>query len=337
MSTDAPQRRKYPRPSVVTLSCLFIGMFAFLMLTNLIETLLNWGTVDLQDTLKPMLRELHRGGAEVTMTGLLAVLRWVCLGMVVFTVSTLVFAVYAARGDRSARVFTTIFAVVTGVMSLSVGVFGLFPAAMLFVSAGSLWSPAASRWWRDEPEPTAVPSVEIPSAEALPSAPMVEPSLAELPPPSGPPPVAAPAPGRPSSVLTAGLVTIVGSLGAVGLAALYFAAYALYTYDRPTYMEALNASPFKNMIDASELEFAMRLVLWVAVALVPLALVGFVGAAALLARRRIGRSATLVWAWIAAGVGLLLFPIGLLALAGAGTVIVLLSRDDARAWSESHR
>jgi len=318
MSTDAPEpRRKFPRPSVVTLSCVFIAVTAFLTLTDLIGSLMDWGTVDMQKALQPALREIHRGGLDPTMTELLSVLRWVALGMVVFVIATLVFAIYALRGDRPARIYTTVFAAGAGVLSLTLGVFGILQAAMLFIAAGALWSPTASRWWRDEPE----------FAESLASATVSQETSRE------PPEAAAPgavAPTRPASVLTAGLVTILGSLATVGFAALYV---GVYTFARSAYIDAFNAGPFKGMVTASELDLIMKATLWYSVAVLPLALAGLLGAFALLARRRVGRIATLVWAWVAALLGLVTFPIGLLATAGAGTVIVLLLRDDARDWT----
>jgi hypothetical protein len=341
MSTDAPaQRRKYPRPSVVTLSCVFIGVTAFLTLTDLITALMNWGTVEMQDALRPALRELHRGGLDPTMPELLAVLRWVGLAMVIFVVSTLVFSIFALRGDRSARIFTTVFAVGAGIVSLPLGMFGILQAAMLFLAAGALWSPAASRWWRDEPE--LAPSAGFPSerspelGEAVPVAAPPAPDPSALEPPVGPPASrtvrAASRNERPSSVLTAGWVTILGSLAAAGFGLLYI---GVYTFARPAYMDAVQTGPFKDMVTADEIELIMKVTLWVSIALLPLALTGLVGAAALLARRRIGRATTLVWAWVAGLMGLIMFPLGPLATAGAGTVIVLLLRDDARAWTRS--
>jgi hypothetical protein len=318
MSTDAPeQRRKFPRPSVVTLSCVFIAVTAFLTLTDLIGALMNWGTVDMQDTLLPALREIRRGGFDPTMPELLGILRWVALGMVVFVIATLVFAVYALRGDRSARLYTSVLAAGGGVVSLTLGVFGILQAAMLFVAAGALWSPAASRWWRDEPEFTN----PLTPVVALPETPAVSPAVTAP---------ATEAGTRPASVLTAGLVTILGSLAAVGFALVYV---GVYTFARSAYVDAFNAGPFKGMVTATELDLIMKVTLWFSVAVFPLALTGLLGAIALLARRRVGRIATLVWAWVAALLGLVMFPIGLLATAGAGTVIILLLRDDARDWT----
>lgn len=329
MSTDAPERRrKFPRPSVVTLSCVFIAVTAFLTLTDLIGALMDWGTVDMQKALLPVMRELRRGGADPTMPELLGVLRWVALGMVVFVIATLVFSVYALRGDRAARIYTTVFAVAAGIVSITLGVFGILQAVMLFIAAGALWSPTAARWWRDEPEFTAaaapVAPLDAPAAEPLASQPVGD----ELPPSLAP--LGTVGPARPASVLTAGLVTILGSLAAAGFAILFI---GVYTFARSAYVEAFNAGPFKGMVTSAELDLIMKVTLWFSVAVLPLALTGLVGAVALLARRPVGRIATLIWAWVAALLGLVMFPVGLLATAGAGTVIVLLLRDDARDWT----
>lgn len=74
--------------------------------------------------------------------------------------------------------------------------------------------------------------------------------------------------------------------------------------------------------------------------ILPLALAGVLAGIALLARRRLGRTAALWWAWTTAALGVVMLPVGLLpmgllATAVATAVIVLLRRDDARQWTES--
>jgi len=139
-----------------------------------------------------------------------------------------------------------------------------------------------------------------------------------------------PIPERPASVLTAGLVTILGSLAAAGFAVSYL---GVYTFARDAYVAAVNTGPFKDMITNDELDLVMKVTLWVSIAMLPIASAGVLGGVALLARRPVGRTATLACSWAAALLGLVLFPLGLLATAAAGTVIVLLLRDDARAWT----
>jgi hypothetical protein len=342
MSTDTPTKRtKHPRPSVVTLSCVFVAVTAFLTLTELISALMDWGTVGMQEGLQPLLKFLRLAGAEVTTTELLRVLRWAGLALVPFTVSALVFSIYAMRGDRVGRLMTTVLAVVGGLLSMALGValigaVGLLQASMLLLAAGALWSPDAGRWYRGEPAVTRANSASVdvldPAPSSAPDSAADAPVNALPPPPSPGATPFAPAVGvrRPTSVMTAGLLTIFGSIAAGGFAALYL---IIYTFARTEYIEAVKTGPFSEMITAKELELMMTVTFWMSVALLPLAVAGLLGASLLLAQRRVGRTATLCWAWATAALGLVLLPIGLLATAGAGAVIFLLARDDARQWT----
>jgi hypothetical protein len=305
---------------VVTLACVFVAVTAFLTLTELITALMDWATVDMQAAIRPLLRQLAAAGAVVSMTEILRYLRWFFLAMVPFSVAAMVFAIYALRGDRRARVMTTILAVAAGVVSLPIGVFGVLQATMLFLAAGALWTSEARRWYRGEP------ARDVPAA--TPGAPSSEPEATE---PAAQSAIAAPA-TRPTSVMTAGLLSILGSLGAAGFASTFL---AIYTFARSSYIEAVESGPFRDLLTDKELEVAMQVTFWASVVIVPLALAGILGGIALLARRRIGRTATLWWAWTTALLGLVLLPVGLLATAGAGAVIVLLQRDDARRWTAS--
>lgn len=329
MSTDsASARPKHPRPSVVTLACVFVAVTAFLTLTELITALMDWATVDMQTWLRPILRQLAAAGAVVSMAEVLRYLRWFFLAMVPFSVAAMVFAIYALRGDRIARVMTTILAVAAGFVSLPIGVFGVLQATMLFLAAGALWTSEARRWYRGEP----AAEVVVPSADIE-----AQPSETDATPPASLPAGTEPAelrtrPTRPTSVMTAGLLTILGSLGAAGLAGIFL---AVYTFARPAYVEAVKTGPFGDLLTEQELELAMQVSYWASVVVLPLAIAGILGGIALLARRRIGRTATLWWAWTTAVLGLVMLPVGLLATAGAGAVIMLLLRDDARRWTAS--
>lgn len=321
-SDSASSRSKHPRPSVVTLACVFVAVTAFLTLTELITALMDWATVDMQASLRPILRQLAAAGVVISIAEVLRYLRWFFLVMVPFSVAAMVFSIYALRGDRMARVMTTILAVAAGFVSLPIGVFGVLQATMLFLAAGALWTSDASRWYRGEPAP------ETPAAT---QAPGIQPSGAEAteltPHPAATEPIV-----RPTSVMTAGLLSILGSLGAAGFAATFL---AVYTFARSDYIEAVKTGPFRDLLTERELEVAMEVTFWASVVIVPLALAGILGGIALLARRRSGRTATLWWAWTTAALGLVLLPVGLLATAGAGAVIVLLRRDDARRWTAS--
>jgi hypothetical protein len=319
---------KQPRPSVVTLAGVFIAITAFLSLTELTSALTYWATVEMQDQLKPALRQLDAAGFEMTMTELLRILRWVGLGMIPLLVAALVCSIYALRGDRASRVAATALAVGAGVISLPLGVFGLLQATMLFIAAAALWSPDANRWYRGEPATKAKAPATAP----------VEPAVTAAPPPDDPAqaapvapaaPTAQPAGSRPTSVVTAGVVAIAGSFLAAGMAVIYL---LVYTFQREAQIEAVLNGPFGEHFARADLEAGMRFAYWVFWAVLPLATTGLLGGIALLARLRIGRPALMFWAWASALVGLLMLPLGLLAIAAAVAVIVLLRRDDVRSW-----
>ncbi len=324
---SASERPKYPRPSVVTLSCVFVAVTAFLTLTEVVSALMDWATVDMQAWLRPILRQLAAAGAVVTMAEVLEYLRWIFLAMVPFSVAAMVFAIYALRGDQTARVMTTVLAVVAGIVSLPIGVFGVLQAAMLFLAASALWTTEAQRWYRGEPPPE--PPVPAPAAASTDAS-----AAVDVEQPVAGFPVESVAGGRPSSVTASGLITILGSLVAAGFASIFL---VVYTFAQDAYVEAVETGPFSDMLTKQEMQLAMELSFWASVVILPLALIGVLAGIGLLARQRIGRTATLWWAWTTAGLGIVLLPLGLLATAGAVAVIVLLRRDDARAWTASRR
>jgi hypothetical protein len=324
MSSDsASSRPKYPRPSVVTLSCVFVAVTAFLTLTELVSALMDWATVDMQAWVRPILRQLAEAGAVLTMPEVLQYLRWAFLVMVPFSVAAMVFAVYALRGDRTARVMTTVLAVVAGIVSLPIGIFGVIQAAMLFAAASALWTSDARRWYRGEAPPEAPPTTV---AALTPPGPTSDT-------PTSDPAAAIQAPTtqsdtRPTSVMLAGLLAILGSLVAAGVSVIFL---AVHTSARGALIEAFQNGPFGGLSSEREVELAMQISFWASAVSLPLAVGGIFAGVALLAEQRIGRIATLWWAWMTAALALVMIPPVLFAV----PVIVLLLRDDARRWTAS--
>jgi hypothetical protein len=307
---------KQPRPSVVTLAGVFIAITAFLSLTELISALMDWGSVEMKDALRPALRQIDAGGVDVTMTQLLRVLRWASFAMVLYLVSAMVFAIYALRGDRRSRTASSALAVGAGLMSLPLGAFGFLQAAMMFLAAGALWSPDARRWYRGE----AAREAESPAA------------FGDSAMPTPPPPASGSAGERPTSILTAGIVAILGSVLAVGLAVLFL---GVHHFARQAYVDAVLEGPFGDMVTRTDVELVMQVMFWISIVILPVAAIGLLGGIAVLARLRIGRTALIVWAWAMGVVGLFLLPLGLAATAGAVVVLLSLRRADARDWLAS--
>ena len=332
-----------PRPRVVTLACLFVGVSAFLLLLYLMQTLSSWGSIEMQDALQPTLKNLQDAGFDVTMGELLATLRWVALGSVPLFVGAMVFSVYAVRGDRVSRIGTTVLAVALGLLNVPLGVLGVLQALFLFFAAWALWSPDARQWYaaRETGESALPPGMEGPMRSDPP------PEEEHDEPPANPwaapahsvPTVEAPAPParsthRPPAVLAAGLVTVIGSTLVGGLSALYL---VIYGFARDEYVQLVKDGPFADLYSAGEIDSAMRAAFWGCLAMLPLAAAGLAAGLSLLARLPVGRAATLALAWITAAGGVVLVPFGLLGTGAAVAVIVLLNRDESRAWTADAR
>ncbi|MGH3473569.1 MAG: hypothetical protein ACRDOT_01500 [Aeromicrobium sp.] len=315
-----------PRPQAVMLACVFVGFSAFVLLLELIQALSEWGTIEMQDGLQPTLTTLSERGYDLSMGELLGTLRWVGLVCVLVLVAAIVFAVYAARGDHVSRIGLTALAVVTALLLVPFGWLGLLQAVFLFAAAYILWSSDARQWYAaqhasagtgasdDAPEPAAnpwaAPATSEPAAE--------EPA----------PPVRST--HRPRAVLAAGLVTVIGSALVGGLSGLYL---LIYGFARDEYVTLVQDGPFADLYSAGELDTALRAAFWACLGMLPLAAAGLAAGLSLLARLPIGRAATLALAWITAAAGVVLIPFGLLGTGAAVAVIVLLNRDESRAWT----
>lgn len=318
-----------PRPSAVTMACVFVGISSFLMLMQLMGALTSWGTIEMQKALEPTLTTLQERGFDVTMIELLAALRWVGLSSVVLLVAGMVFAAYAVRGDHVSRIGATVTAVVLALLVVPFGLVGILQAVFLLFAAGTLWAPDARGWYATRRHPDGdQPAPADPWAAPTPGAQTQTTETVKT--------IEAPAPPlsttkRPNAVLAAGLVTVLGSALAGGLSALYLVIYGLA---REEYVRVLQDGPFADWYTAAELDQAMQFAFWGSLVMLPLAVAGLAAGLSLLARKRIGRVATLALAWITAAAGFVAIPLGLLGTAAAVAVIVLLNRDESRSWAD---
>ena len=315
-----------PRPQAVMLACVFVGFSAFVLLLELIQALSEWGTIEMQDGLKPTLTTLREQGFDLSMGELLGTLRWVGMVCVLVLVAAVVFAVYAARGDQVSRIGLTALAVVTALLLVPFGWLGLLQAVFLFAAAFILWSADARRWYaaRHASAGSGAPDVEAePAANPWAAPAQSEPAAEEPAPPAR-------TTRRPRAVLAAGLVTVIGSSLVGGMSGLYLVVYA---FARDEYVTLMQDGPFADLYSAGQLDDALRVAFWACLVMLPLAAAGLAAGLSLLARLPIGRAATLALAWITAAAGVVLIPFGLLGTGAAVAVIVLLNRDESRAWT----
>ena len=315
-----------PRPSAVTLACVFVGFSAFVLLLELVQALSEWGTIEMQNGLEPTLTTLREQGVDLSMGELLGTLRWVGLVCVLVLVAAVVFAVYAARGDQVSRIGVTALAAVTGLLLVPFGWLGLLQAVFLLAAAFILWSSDARQWYAAQHAAAGTDTPDVdPDAAANPwAAPVQSEPTAETP--------VAPVrtTHRPRAVLAAGLVTVIGSALVGGLSGLYL---VIYGFAREEYVTLVEDGPFADLYSAGELDDALRAAFWACLVMLPLAAAGLAAGLSLLARLPVGRAATLALAWITAAAGVVLVPFGLLGTGAAVAVIVLLNRDEARAWT----
>jgi hypothetical protein len=319
-----------PRPQAVTLACVFVGFSAFVLLLQLIQALTEWGTIEMQDGLQPTLDELRERGFDVTMGELLGTLRWAGLVGVLVLVAAIVFAFYAARGDQVSRIGITVLGVVAGLLVIPLGWSGLLLAMVLIGAATMLWSTDARRWYAAQ---HASAGAETTDTDPEPAAnPWAAPAQSEPAAEEPTPPVRST--HRPRAVLAAGLVTVIGSALVGGLSGLYL---VIYGFARDEYITLMQEGPFADLYSAAELDDALRAAFWACLVMLPLAAAGLAAGLSLLARLPIGRAATLALAWITAAAGVLMIPFGLLGTGAAVAVIVLLNRDESRAWTAGAR
>ncbi len=324
-----------PRPPAVTMACAFVGISSLLLLLELVQALTAWGTIEMQKGLEPTLTALRDNGFDLTMVELLRILRWVGLSSVLLAVAGVVFAAYAVRGDRVARVGTTAVAVILGVLVLSLGWLGVLQTVLLLAAAVALWSRDARGWFdaKNRPEDELAPIDVFAAASSSGTAATPGPSTDEAPAPSTR--VEQPRPThRPKAVLAAGLVTVFGSALTGGVAALFL---VVYGFARAEYVQMVQDGPFAGWFEPGEIDAALQTAFWACVVMLPLAVTGLAAGLSLLARLPVGRVATLALAWITAAAGVVLVPFGLLGTGAAIAVIVLLNRAESRAWTASAR
>lgn len=289
-----------PRPRAVTLACVFVGVtagFLFFSVTGLLD---EWGSVEMQDALKPAVTSLNDSGYAVTLSGLLAGLRWVAFAYVGITVAGVVLSVYAMRRDRSARVGLSVVAVLLALVMPALGLLGAIQAGVLFACAVTFWASDARAWFAT-PSEAAEDSAEAP------------PELAP----------------RPQPVRTAGVITVIGSAFAGGASALYVLVYALAG---DALVTAGRDGIMASWLSADEIDDAFRSSFWICLAMLPLAAAGVAAGVALLAGMRFGRVATLVVSWLTVPAGFVALPLGLIGSIAAVFVITLLNRAESRAW-----
>lgn len=327
-----------PRPSAVTMACVFVGLSCLLLLVNSLSWLTSWTSLEIQEPLREAVT-----GQGLRDTGLSPdeAIEWLRRGLmvvVVVLIAGVVFAVYAALGHQTSRVFLTLMCGVASVLFVAIGgLIGLLPAAFAISCAFQLWGPDARQWFAVKNGKQ--PAVAVPLAGTSPALP-AQPRDAGTQAPAGSDQPAQTvltasaamqaASPRPRSVLAAGLVTIISAGLVVGVGTLFLLTYFV-SYDEM--IRAQQTSPFRDMIAMTDVELvaAFDQAAVACAVIVPLSLLASAAATAMLMGKSYGRIATLVLAVVTAPFALITV-VGVPWTAAAIAVVILLRRPEAKAW-----
>lgn len=325
-----------PRPTAVTLACVFVGVSCALLLGNIVTLLGDWGSIEVQEQLSRVLDEEPLSGSGITMTQALSWLRIALLVGVALAVAGIVFSVYTARGHRPSRIYLTVLCVLGSVLFLGAGLAGLLPAAVALACAFTLWSADARRWFDAKGGRTPVELGGRPDPFADRSADMSATSHAA---PRVTTPHAAASPGTTTAVDRRPRAVALGAGFALALSVLAAAmgalALLLSTVGESAYRRSIEDSgTVRDMMQMAgvSVDDMLSLMTLAGAGWLLMGVVGAVAAVATLAGSNPGRLLLRIMSVLTVGVSMLFLPLGLLTGAAAVLSLVQMQRPEARAW-----
>ena len=294
-------------------------MSSGLLLIYVIGWLTSWQSLDMQK----MHREIADGIGTSDVAAVADALRFVLYFMIVVLVAGVVGAVYASRGDTQSRILVTVVAAITALMFLlSGGILGILPGVFAAFAIVQLWGRDARRWFA------------VVNGREVAPLPVVAPAASPqqwTPPPPAAMPAALPANGRPSSVNTAALVTVIASFAALGGSLLFLLIYLAVPHE--DLVQAQLDSPLMEMVDISEADLREALTTSAVFSAIAVALstAAILAAWALSRRKALGHTALFVFAVVTIIVGVISI-IGIPWAGAAVWVLVLLRRRETLIW-----
>lgn len=336
-----------PRPRSVTLGCVYGGFGAAIVAIMLIETLSNWGSIELQDALRS---GLSRYGESSDLDALLPVLRWVCLLLLVGAIAAAVFAVYAAKGHQASRIGLSVLAGGAGMTFLAAGLAGFLPALVAALIVYLLWNAPARYWY-------AVMNGREPVAFGVDPAAGTHSSLRDLTDPArlAAPPAADPITPRPSDATGPHIVppppyvptelgdrprsvrialTVAGIGSTVGAVASGFLALMLVLLHDRIVQQYSEVEFFRTQLEAAGTSPDQMVTLgtWIFAGWLLISLLGVAATLWASTGRRSGWWSLVVISIVTAGCAALGLPLGAIWILGAIVVLVQLGRPESRAW-----
>lgn len=310
------------RPPSVTMACVFVGLTSVIVFGTVTSALTDWGSIELQDSVREALDDPALRGMDLSVTEVLVWLRRAAYVVVALSIAGAVFAVYAALGHRPSRIYLTIMCGLAFVGFVAVGgLAGLLPASLALLCAVQLWSADSRAWFN------AKNGVAAPATPPVPAAPTDALASGYAEAPSTPGVVAKTQ--QPKPIRVAGLVTLVSSWLVVMFSG-YFA--LVYATARESYVESLSREPTKTMLADYDL-VAADVARWTFIGfsvLGVLALIACVAAVLMLVGMPQARFALMVLTIVTVPVSFLVVGIGWPWTIAAVVVLIQLRRPEAR-------
>ena len=329
-----------PRPRSVTLACVYGGLGGILAAFSLYGTLQNWGSIEIQESLRSSLEPV---GADAD--AILPILRWICMGLLVAAIAATVFSFYASRGHQASRIGLTVLAGLAALGFLLTGVGGLLPAILGILVVYLLWTAQAREWFavvngRTPLSLGTTPSVP-PAGAAQGSAPAPSTAFSgSQPPPYDPAQhaqysqqVAAPVTqGRPRPVTVALLVSGIGSL--IGAMASGLVLLALVAMRDEVIKQYEQNELLRDQLESAGVTATQMVTLgsWLFGGWLVVSLLGLAATVWAASGHRLGWWALVVASVVTAGSAAVGLPVGIVWMLGAIVVIFQLSRPEAKAW-----
>lgn len=332
------------RPPILAGACFYLGLLSAVIAVRAITMVSTWNSENRAADVAPALRALRDAGLSAD--GAQSFYRTFVSVVAVLAAAGVVFAFFTARGDRASRIGMTV-AIGAAGLSTFVGALGAtFFMAMLgalaVVFTARLWTGETRTYFRTlagHPAPPPKTPVVTPVEQASP--PPVAPPVVAPQPGAGfpPPPAGHPgwAPRReplPKPVSIAVWSTLIGSVVAAGLSALFLLIVLVAGFDYDAVMD--QGGPGADMIGSeSEFNTGLRLLTALASISVVLGLAGLAVSVRALAKRRAGGVPLFVLTVVTLIFSLIGFPLGLPWVALTIVVLVQLRKPESKAWFAS--
>ncbi|MTB88567.1 hypothetical protein H9L21_13685 [Aeromicrobium senzhongii] len=329
-----------PRPRSVTLACVYGGLGGILAAFSLYGTLQNWGSIEIQESLRSSLEPIGADADEI-----LPILRWICMGLLVAAIAATVFSFYASRGHQASRIGLTVLAGFAAVGFLLTGVGGVLPAILGILVVYLLWTAQAREWFAVVNGRTPLSLGTTPSVPTAGAAQGSAPAPTSAPGGPQPPPydptqhpqhiqqITVPVAGaRPRSVTVALLVSGIGSL--IGAAASGLVLLALVAMRDEVVKQYEQNDLLRDQLKSAGVTATEMVTLgsWLFGGWLVVSLLGLVATAWAASGHRLGWWALVVASVVTAGSAALGLPVGIVWMLGAIVVIFQLSKPEAKAW-----